>query len=126
MMNAFVNLSMVFNDHEQFQGCLAIFGLFCLGIFSIMLPRKPTFLRRLISSNSFWTWLKCSLGIFRFVEAPANVACVLATCLRLAILAATSTDVRLVQSQWLVVLLCLVVMVLISNSLQKERELLTL
>ena len=38
-------------------------------------------------------------------------------------LAETSTDVRLVRPQWLVVFLCLVVMVLIPNSLQEEKKL---
>ena len=42
MMGVFVNLPVVFDDHEQLQGCLAIFGLSCLGVSSIV------FLRRLI------------------------------------------------------------------------------
>ena len=43
MIGAFVNLSMVFDNHKQLQGCLAIFGLSCLGVFSIVLLRKPIF-----------------------------------------------------------------------------------
>ena len=70
--------------------------------------------------------LRCLLGVSRFVEALASVACVPATCLLLAILAKTSTNVQLVRPQWLVVFLFFVVMVLISNSLQEERELLGL
>ena len=88
-MGVFVNLSVVFDNHEQLQGHLAILELLCLG----------------------------------FVEAPASVACVLAMCLRSAILAETSANVRLVQPQWLIVFLCPVVMMLISNSLQEERQL---
>ena len=71
-------------------------------------------------------WLRHSLGVSRFVEAPANVACFLAICLQLAILAETFTDVGLVRPQWLVVLLCPVVIVSIPNSLQKEMKLLKL
>ena len=68
-------------------------------------------------------WLRRSLGISRFVEAPASIACVLAMCLWLSILAEISTNVQLVRPRWLVVFLCLVVLVLIPNSLQEEREL---
>ena len=41
MIGAFINFSVVFDNHEQLQDCLAILGLPCLGIFSIMLLRKP-------------------------------------------------------------------------------------
>ena len=43
VMGVFVNLSMVLDNHEQLQGCLAIFGLSHLGISSIVLLRKPIF-----------------------------------------------------------------------------------
>ena len=64
-----------------------------------------------------------SLSVSKFVEALVSVACVLATCLQSAILAESSTNVRLVRLQWLVILLCPVVMVLIPNNLQEEKEL---
>ena len=41
MISVFVNLSVILDNHEQFQGCLAIFGLPHLGISSIVLLRKP-------------------------------------------------------------------------------------
>ena len=41
MMDAFVNFSIVFNDHEQLQDRLAILGLSCLCVSSIVLLRKP-------------------------------------------------------------------------------------
>ena len=43
MMSVFVNLSVVFDNHEQFQSCLAILGLPCLSVSLIVLLRKPVF-----------------------------------------------------------------------------------
>ena len=43
MMGVFVNLCVVFDNHEQLQDCLAIFGLPCLYVSSIVLLRKPIF-----------------------------------------------------------------------------------
>ena len=43
MMSVFVNLSVVLNNHEQFQDCLTILELPCLGISSIVLLRKLIF-----------------------------------------------------------------------------------
>ena len=40
-MGAFVDFSVVLDNHEQLQGRLAILGLLCLGISSIVLPREP-------------------------------------------------------------------------------------
>ena len=41
MIGAFVNLSVVFDNHEQLQDCLAIFGLFHLVVSLVMFSRKP-------------------------------------------------------------------------------------
>ena len=43
MIDALVNLSVVLDNQEQLQGRLAIFGLPCLSISSIVLLRKPIF-----------------------------------------------------------------------------------
>ena len=40
-MGAFIELSVVLGNHEQHQGCLAIQGLLCLIVSSIVLLRKP-------------------------------------------------------------------------------------
>ena len=40
-MGAFVNLSVVLDNHKQFQGCLAIFGLLHLGVSLVVLLIKP-------------------------------------------------------------------------------------
>ena len=84
---------------------------------------QANFSKRLIFSNFFWTWLKHSLGISNFVKALASVACVLATCLQLSIIAETFTNVQLVWPQWLVVFFCPIVVMLIPNNLQKKRKL---
>ena len=44
-MGVFVNFSFVFDNYEQFQGHLAIFGLFHLDVSSIVLLRKPILCR---------------------------------------------------------------------------------
>ena len=41
MMGVFVNLSMVFDNHEQLQGCLAIFRLLHLDVSLVVLLREP-------------------------------------------------------------------------------------
>ena len=41
MMDAFVDLSVVFDNYEQLQGCLAILGLLHLVISLVVLPCKP-------------------------------------------------------------------------------------
>ena len=43
MMGAFINLSVILDNHKQFQGRLVIFKLSCLGVSSIVLLRKPIF-----------------------------------------------------------------------------------
>ena len=117
MIGAFINFSFVLDNHEQLQGCLVIFGLPCLGVFFNCASVQANSLQKLIFSNCFWMWLRRSLGVFRFVEALASVACVLATCLQLTILVEISTNMQLVRPQCLVVFFCLIVMVLIPNSL---------
>ena len=41
MMSVFINLSVVFDNHEQLQDYLPILGLSHLVISLIVLPRKP-------------------------------------------------------------------------------------
>ena len=41
MMGVFVDLSVVLDDHEQLQGCLAILGLLHLVVSFVVLPPKP-------------------------------------------------------------------------------------
>ena len=40
-MSVFVDLSVVFDNHEQLQGHLAIFGLFHLAVSLVVLLGKP-------------------------------------------------------------------------------------
>ena len=41
LMGAFVDLSMILDNYEQLQGCLAILGLLHLVISLVVLLRKP-------------------------------------------------------------------------------------
>ena len=41
MMGVFVNSSMVLDNHEQLQGCLAILGLFHFGVSLVVLLPEP-------------------------------------------------------------------------------------